>query len=419
MNQVKNMVVLAAFGAVFAASAFEVTGVTARQRWPWNSLIDVDFEIAEATASDRFSVGITATCDGGTRTIVGKTYRSDIICASGSNRLVWDFGADAPGCKTSDLRISVTATPFASTDAAYCVIDLSEGPNAEQYPVRYTLEAPVHTQGASGEPCQTTEMWLKRVVGGKYAFRATDSNHKGNFQVCLTKAFYCAVFECTQQQWYQVMGTWPSKFVNEECRASRPVECVTHVGILGQTDWPDDKSVSADSFVGRMRARAGLTSFNLPTEAQWEYVERAGNNGSYIGGNAGLAGSYARYKVNSGDVSTYQEDATVGTAFVGSYLANPWGFYDMTGNVAEWTLDTYGGEDSSGGVLTTLYADEIADPGYVTDPQGPANSTSETDLHTIRGGGYASIANDVRLFARTSANSAKSTQGARFVFTCE
>ena len=413
----KAIVGLVALGVAFSASAFEVKNVAARQRWPWNSLIDLDFVIEQASADGKFSVGITATCDGDTRTIVGKTYRSDIICGAGQNRLVWDVGADAPGLKTTDLRISVTATPFAANAAAYCVIDLSAGPNAEQYPIRYTLEGPGHEQGAAGETCQMTEMWLKRVSASTYAFHSTDTVKAGWFKAKLTKDYYCGLFECTQQQWYQVMGTWPSRFSNVEYRPSRPVERVTLTTLIGQTQWPDDKTIGADSFVGKIRARTGLKAFNLPTEAQWEWASRGGKSGS-IYANA----TTSRYKATSGTVSSYADaDVTVGTAWVGSYAANAWGFYDTLGNVAEWTLDTYVGETA----LKALYADEIADPGYVTDPEGPANTDSADNLHVVKGGNYASNTGgdfSSTVFAREEIAASASADvkiGARFVVTCE
>ena len=414
----RGIVGLAVLGAAFAAGAFEVQNVTARQRWPWNSLIDVDFEIVQASAGDKFSVGITATCDGDTRTIVGKTYRSDIICAAGQNRLVWDVAADAPGLKTTDLRISVTATSFAANAAAYCVIDLSAGPEAATYPVRYTLESPEHVRGGSNEVCQLTEMWLKRVSAGQYIFHATDSSHAGWYNVKITKDFYCGLFECTQQQWYQVMGTWPSRFTNEVCRASRPVESVTHAQIFGQKQWPMVKTVTDDSFVGRMRARTGLSAFNLPTEGQWEYAARAGRSTSTPGQDTGV---YARYSSNSGTVGDYSCDVSSGTAYVGSYETNAWGFYDCLGNVGEWTQDAYE-ED-----LKTLYADEIEQTGFVTDPVGPMSSTAADPSHITRGGswentsgGGASFYVRTRAYTVSSANSnQKGRLGARFIVPCE
>ena len=410
----KSSIAVVATVFAFIADAYEVKNVSASSRWPWNGYVYVDYELERGDSPvGLYTIDVSATAEDGALKLEGRTIVSGQVAGVGKNRIVWDFGADHPGVIARDLKVTVTATPkiVRTGTEEYCVIDLSGGPNATCYPVRYQSTGPDHVQGALGEPCQTTELWLKRVDAGTFGFRATDSKSSGNFTVKLTKPMYACLFECTQQQWYQVMGTWPSKFVNAEFRASRPVENITHSDILGQVDWPDDKTVADNSFVGRMRARTGLLAFNLPTEAQMEYVSRAGSTKTALN-------NHGRH--NQSTPADFNVTTNEGTACVGSYTPNNWGFYDVVGNVAEWTLDTYASEDSaSGGDLSALYADEIADPGYVTDPQGPANSTSVSDAHTLRGGGYKSNANATRLISRSSSSSPASDAGARFVITCE
>ena len=168
------------------------------------------------------------------------------------------------------------------------------------------------------------------------------------------------------------MGNWPSIFTNETYRAARPVEQINYVDVIGHNNWPNDKTVSADSFIGKMRARTGIATFNLPTEAQWECACRAGNKKS----SNGLA---YRYTNNSGSVSNYNEGPDCGTALVGSYPVNAWGFYDFCGNVLEMCLDAH----ASDSALVTLY--EGQDP--VNDPIGPpTNATAR--YHATRGGSW-------------------------------
>ena len=154
------------------------------------------------------------------------------------------------------------------------------------------------------------------------------------------------VFECTQKQWKLVMGSNPSSLNGD----SRPVECVSYemirgTGEQGGAGWPAyGHAVDSTSFMGKLQEKTGLT-FDLPTEAQWEYACRAGTTTALNSGknltsmesdaNMDEVGRYS-YNLNDGK-GGYSEHTKVG-----SYLPNAWGLYDMHGNVQEWCLDRYG-----------------------------------------------------------------------------
>jgi formylglycine-generating enzyme required for sulfatase activity len=200
--------------------------------------------------------------------------------------------------------------------------------------------------------------------------------------VTLTKDFYIGVFEVTQKQWERVMGNWPSYFTNASYRETRPVERVSYYEIRenpANSDdpavyWPSNELVNADSFMGKLRAKTGLSTFDLPTEAQWERACRAGTTNALNSGmdltdiyqcpNMDVVG---RYWYNGGSGNSANGDDSLGSAKVGSYLPNAWGLYDMHGNVWEWCLDWY--ESAPAGAL---------------DPPGPASGS----YRVLRGGSW-------------------------------
>ena len=163
--------------------------------------------------------------------------------------------------------------------------------------------------------------------------------------VTLTKDFFIGTYEVTQAQWEAVMGSNPSSF--SSCGGDCPVETVS---------WYD-----VQAFIDALNAAEGTTAYRLPTEAEWEYAARAGTTTKYSFGNEeNLLGDYAWYDVNSGSE----------THPVGQKQPNPWGLYDMHGNVWEWAQDWISNYSSS----------------PTTDPAGPSSGT----YRVVRGGGWVS-----------------------------
>lgn len=133
----------------------------------------------------------------------------------------------------------------------------------------------------------------------------------------------------------------------------------------------------ANKFCHWLSAKTGHF-YRLPTEAEWEYACRAGTTTAYsFGNNAGKLGEYGWFFDNSN--SKYQK--------VGKKKPNPWGLYDMHGNVTEWVLDQYSAD---------FYKAQAA-LGTVTDPW---NKATMPYPHSARGGSWDDDAPALRSAAR-------------------
>ncbi len=348
-----------------------ISNVSARQRWPWNSLVDVDFTIDGAPAGEAYRIGVTATYGNGANIAIAKTFATEPIAKNGANRVVWDFGADYPDTKVDDLLVTVTATPFSDTTPLYLVVDISGGKDATAWPVRYTTTPPVHTPGVE-DPCKTTELWLKRVKAGTIKMGGDSNTSSYASHTCiLTEDYYLGVFEITQAQAYNMTGSYYSKFTNATYRATRPADSLKPADLSSPYFDSSNPSKPTGGMMKRLSDRTGL-AFNLPTEWQWEYACRAGTVGNSLYPNCEF-----RYSDNSQPPDDYEWkseqgmwSADYGTSYVDAYAPNPWGFYGMIGNVTERCLNK---------------KQTIASGDVLTDPMG----NSGTDRNrAVKGGGW-------------------------------
>ena len=242
----------------------------------------------------------------------------------------------------------------------YMAIDVSGGASAARYPVSYYPTAGDVPGGVLDEAYRTSKILLRYIAPGVFIMGSPrDQLGYDESQpprgMSVTNGFFLGIFEVTQHQWEMVMGNNPSYYEDASASDSRPVEQVSCYEIRENaktnkddpdSDWPANNYVSENSFMGKLRLKTGLRSFDLPTEIQWEYACRAGtttslNSGKnisnmYIDANVAEVG---RYYSNGG--RGYKRDGTtlIMTAPVGSYRPNAWGLYDMHGNVSEWCLD--------------------------------------------------------------------------------
>ena len=243
------------------------------------------------------------------------------------------FTVSAAGGTGRAANVSAEPRGGAPSNALYCVVDLSAGPTASNYPVKW-LDTPP-SGGFNTDEYKTTKLVLRRIAPGKFMMR------DGQREVTLTKPFYCGIFEVTQKQYALVTGSRPSQNKGD----MRPVERISWNIVRGDSaiyNWPSSANVDSSTFIGKIQACTGL-NFDLPTEAQWEYACRAGTTSKYNNGGDSVADLklLGRYQSNKSDG---KGGCSAAHTIVGSYLPNAWGLYDMHGNVWELCLDWYGAD---------------------------------------------------------------------------
>ena len=194
---------------------------------------------------------------------------------------------------------------------------------------------------------------MKLVPIARGTFHMGRDNENGEespvHRVTLAKHFWIGETEVTQHQYQQLMAVNPSKF-----RAPQgPVETVS---------WDD-----AVEFCARLTKQEQVAgnlpvgySYQLPTEAQWEYVARAG-------------AASTQSPDDLARVAWYYGNAEQKTHTVATKEPNAWGLYDIYGNVYEWCSDWYGNYNH----------------GSLTDPSGAYVGSEKV----IRGGSWATYSN--------------------------
>jgi len=221
-----------------------------------------------------------------------------------------------------------------------------------------------------------TPIEMVRVEGGTFELGRELGGHASGdttpvSTVTLT-GFYMGKFLVTQGEWYDVMGNRPSFFTGTNIwgggtapetfdRRDLPVERVSWYDAIvfanrlselrgltpayemqtaaNTSEWSTDPAtwgalpMSNNARWNNVRVITGSTGYRLPTEAQWEFAAKGGNEGeTYTFSGSNDADEVAWHNGNSGGR----------TRPVGTLAPNGLGIYDMSGNVWEWVWDWWG-----------------------------------------------------------------------------
>lgn len=301
-----------------------VSDVVARQRYPWNGMVDIDYTITGDAAGLKLEIGVEDRQNG--KSYTPSKFMSILPVSAGRHRVTWSTEAEGVTIISTNVAVTVSLVRVGSSEQKkdlYYVVDLSGGPTATSYPVT-TLDASPDTEWSN--EYKTTKLVLRRIEAGEDPLK----------RYTITKPFYIGVFEVTQKQYELVMGSNSSSYLVDDLRAVNGVSYDMIHGNIAGSGWPSSSDVDRTSFLGVLREKTGI-AFDLPTEAQWEYACRAGTTSQYNNGGNSEADlrTLGRYSGNQNDGRGGYSDVTR----VGSYMPNAWGLYDMHGNVGEWCLD--------------------------------------------------------------------------------
>ena len=372
---VTSVVVGLAMGA-FALDHVEVIDVKARQRYPWNGLVDIDFEL-DSKATEPYQMKVTVFDNvGKTNLNVKSVYTENVSYADNpcmvtkdTSRIVWDAAADLPeGFKCSNVLVTCQDMRARADDPKlYMVIDLSAGSAATSYPISYLAAVP---EGGWSNEYKTKKIALRKVAPGDFMMGSPNTEmgrytNEDCHRVTISKAFYISVFELTQAQLSRIGGAasdsmFPATVTYAMLRGA-DIDNRSFVsygggsaGKLGDCVWPTNNKVPADSYIGKLRSRTGIANLDLPLEAQWEYACRGGSMTAlesglpYVDDNINCSGRWSGNRSDGKGSVSYTTKTDVGL-----YAPNALGLYDMIGNEEEWCKDVY---------VQNLGAQSVVDP---------------------------------------------------------
>jgi len=261
----------------------------------------------------------------GTTVLRGGTWKSEAaLCTSGTRLLSGGYG------RYENWGLRAAVTPAGDGAPRELKLDLGDG---------VTMELVYIKPGTF-------------VMGG-------ESKTDGRFEcvevpkheVQLTKGFYLGKYEVTQAHYEAIVGSNPS-------RSTKAPDCpVDNVSLQ-----------DASEFCAKLAQKTGQEA-RLPTEAEWEYASRGGRDTKWFFGNDPSP---------LGDCAWFKDNADGKSHPVGQKKPNPWGLYDIYGNVCERISDTY---------ARNYYANSPK-----TDPTGPSQGTKsrfEYEVTVPKAGNYA------------------------------
>lgn len=293
-----------------------VSNVRASQRTDGSGLVDIYYDLSGSSELTKVRILISSD-DGATWNVTPQS--TSLIGAAGAcvrnginQHVVWDAANDRPDVHWPQAQAKVIAEQY--TPGPTVVVNL---------PGTATLE-------------------LVRVPAGSFAMGSegdsgwSQPNEQPVHTVTIAYDLWFGKYEVTQGQWKAVMGSSPvAPVLGWGVGDNFPVYQVTWSSVTG----------GGASFVAKLNdwiiaTGQGSPSFRLPSEAEWEYACRAGENSRFFFGNSNCSAD-TYYFCNLGNYAWFAGNSSSSTHEVGQRIPNDFGLYDILGNVGELCVDAY------------------------------------------------------------------------------
>lgn len=372
--------------AASAAPAISIKSV--EQRWPWNNKVDITYEVTggqDVTKSQFYRIEFTTVIGDKTYTIDGNSIGAS--AADDTHTVTWT----APdGVRNANCTMSAAlyeANVPSGND--YMIIDLTKNSD------NVSFEGLLATQAESdaryiADIYKTEKLVLRKIpAGGPYYVTSTATK-------TTDRDYYVGIFPVTEGQYARVGGDrlrsdlvisvekkWPMRWIS--CDDLRLSDTSTTSPI------PKVSTGDTGTFFQRLNYKTGnRLSFDLPTLMMFAIAARAGVTTAYFWG----SDTMDETKVVCSDNSNKEPKD------VGSRPANNWGFFDVSGNVFEWGLDSNWGN-----------SDFSSYPKFIKDTSVFVPKCDGSTTRTWMGGGSYNTASSANWFKLNYASFAVSEAG--------
>ena len=325
---------------------------------PESGVARVTFDLDEAAIiTAEFIADGAAVPAEAVQTLSGDINRK--VAAGQGHSFSWKAYKDWPDHAVVAFSVKVTAwAPLAPPD--YMAVDLRA--EAEAPRVHYYATSNAVPGGVTNRLYKSDFLLMRRIPAAMVRHRqgspvgTTVRGGNETAHYCtLSEDYYMAVYEFTEAQYALVGG---SRAKASDFSANEDFDYYPLSGVYWKNNIRGNVGVAAapesSSILGRLNSRTGLSTFDLPTDAQWEYACRAGTDTTlYDGTESGYGGASAAGYERAKVLAWMTDNSDGHPHEVGLKPANAWGLYDMLGNMREWCRD---------GNAAYANDDDVADP---------------------------------------------------------